>query len=257
MSIRLDPKRPDEMRRESHDWSAFLGTDTIVSQTTTSSDVTIVSSVIAPGDQKIDYVVDGGTDGTTALITQTIVTAAGDHETETFFLPIAVDEVLTLGEVKENLGIFTSDRDRSILQMIPRARLWVEDHTGLALTRRTITERYTPQWGAIRLNKGPLVTVDDVSYLDSSGSSQTYVPRFWAGQNVIFPVSGETWPALATGDAFEITYTVGALAQNVDDRLRGAMLALIEGEFSEGYAYPPQATDAAERCCVYLRQMVA
>lgn len=258
MTIRLEPKRPDEKRRLRHDWSAFLGTDTIASQTTTSSDATITGAAVdtVGGSQAIDFTVDGGTDGETATITQAIVTAAGDHETETFTLPIAVEEVLTLGAVKEYLGLFTSDKDRSLMQMTPRARRWVEDHTGVALVKRQFIERLLPsQYGIIRLSKGPLVSVDSVDYLDSSGSAATLVPT-------VYPPGGELtyaagWPGLAANEKFAVTYTAGAEVQNVDDRLTGAMLALIEGEFSEGYAYPERATDAAERCCAYLRQMVA
>jgi uncharacterized phiE125 gp8 family phage protein len=256
MSIRLEPKRPDERRRFGHDWTPFLGADTISSQTTTSADVTIVSSSIDTGSRAITFTVDGGTDGTNAIITQAIVTAAGDHETETFILPIAVEELLTLGEVKEYLGLFTSDRDRTLLQMIPRARRWVEDHTGIALVQREFVERLLPSsYGIVRLSYGPLVSVDSVDYLDSSGAAATLTPT-------VYPPTGELiyaggWPGLASNERFAITYTAGSAGKDVDDRLRGAMLALIEGEFSEGYAYPPRATEAAERCCAYLRQMVA
>jgi hypothetical protein len=58
--IRLEPKRPDETRRLGHDWSAFLGTDTIASQTTTSSDVTITGAALN-GTQATQFTVSGGT----------------------------------------------------------------------------------------------------------------------------------------------------------------------------------------------------
>lgn len=245
--IRLEPKRPDEKRRLSHDWTPFLGDDTISgTPTVTSADVTI--SGISVDGNAVVYTVDGGTDGTNATIEMALVTGAGDHEIETFILPIQIEELLTLGEVKEYLRVFDGDRDRSIMQMITRARLWVEDHTGIALVQRQFEERLTPNFGIVRLSKGPLVSVDSVDYPDG-----TFTPTAYPPSTKIF---GD-WPSLTTNESFTVTYTAGEEPQNVDDRLRGAMLALIEGEFSEGYAYPQRATDAAERCCLYLKQMVA
>jgi hypothetical protein len=150
--------------------------------------------------------------------------------------------------VKEYLGLFTSDKDRSLMQMITRARLWVEDHTGIALVQRQFVERLVPNFGIIRLSKGPLVSVVSTAY-----TGGTFTPTAYPPQTKLFGV----WPSLTTNEAFTITYTAGLAAKDVDDRLRGAMLALIEGEFSEGYAYPQRAIDAAERCCAYLRTMVA
>jgi uncharacterized phiE125 gp8 family phage protein len=255
VTIRLEPKRPDEKRRLRHDWSAFLGDDTIASQTTTSTDVTVTSSSIdtVGGNLAINFTVDGGTDGTNAVIAQAIVTAAGDHETETFILPIAVEEILTLGEVKEYLGLFTSDKDRSLMQMIRRARLWVEDHTGIAVVRRQFVERLLPTSGLVRLSKGPLVSVDSVDYLDSSGAAATLTPTSYPPDGALI----HDWPSLDVNEKFAVTYTAGEEVQNVDDRLKGAMLALIEGEFSEGYAYPDRAVQAATLCCAYLRTMAA
>jgi hypothetical protein len=166
----------------------------------------------------------------------------------------AVD-VLTLDEVKEYLGVFSSDKDPSIKQMIPRARLWVEDHTGIAILQRQFTERLLPSSnGVMRLSKGPLVADSvTVSYIDSNGSLASFVPTLYPPIGTLY--GGTTgWPMLARNEQFTVTYTAGDTT--VDDRLKGAILALIEGEFSEGYAYPERSTEAAARCCTYLRQMV-
>jgi uncharacterized phiE125 gp8 family phage protein len=168
-----------------------------------------------------------------------------------------VAEPITLAQAKAYIRVLADNtEDAKITAMIPRARLWVEDHTGLVLVQREFVERYTPKYGAIRLNRGPLVSVDEVTYTDASGA-QTYVPRFWPGQNTIFPASGETWPVLAGNEQFEVTYTAGFADGEVDERLLGAMYALIEAEYDEGFAYPERGTEAAVRCCSYLRAMVA
>jgi hypothetical protein len=164
------------------------------------------------------------------------------------------EDVLTLDEVKVYLGVFTSDKDASLTRMIKRARLWVEDLTGIALLQRQFEERLVPTIsGKVRLSKGPLVSVDSVDYLDSAGQAATFTPVVYAPSNTLL---GD-WPGLARNEAFTITYTAGEDIDSIDDRLKGAILALIEGEFSEGYAYPQRAVDAAERCCSFLTQMVA
>lgn len=260
MTIRLEPKRSDEKRRLRHDWTPYLGEDTIATQTTTSTDVTISDVEIEVGDKSIVFTVDGGTDGETATIIQSIVTDTGDEETEIFTLKIGDDEPVSLAEAKDAIRVRHSDHDSLITSMIPRARLWVEDHTGLALVRRTFIERHTPQWGAIRLNKGPLVaeTPEDVeiTYL-SSATPTTYVPRSWPPGSTLFPAADEAWPALSSGEQFTVSYVAGYGVGEVHGNLIGAMLALIEGEYAEAYAYPQRATEAAERCCAYLRTMVA
>lgn len=247
--IRLEPKLPTEVRNYRHDWAPFLGTDTIASQTTVSSDVTISDDAPDTGDKSVSWKVSGGTLGKTATITQTIVTTAGLTETETFALPISMDEPVSLGQAKDYLRIKTASEDGKVAAMIPRARLWVEDHTGLALIRRPFVERRRTEAGVIRLFKGPLVSVDSVTY----GDAQAYAPRSWPPDRRIAAALNGTWPVLDRDDAFEITYTAGLAQEEIDDRLIGAMLALIEGEYSEGYAYPDRSISAAEQCCGYLR----
>jgi len=252
--IRLESKRSDERRTLRHDWTAFLGEDTIASQTTTSSDVTIAASAVDTGDKSITFMVDGGTDGENATITQSIVTAAGDHETETFILPIAVEDLITLGEAKDYLRVSHSYEDAKIMQMIPRARRWVEDHTGLALVRRQFVERLRPSVGGVlRVTYGPLVSVDSVAYLDSAGSTAAFTPIAYPPSNMLIG----TWPTIKQNEAFTVTYTAGDEVQNADDRLRGAMFALISGEYESGVAYPDDAVKSAENCCAYLKRMVA
>jgi uncharacterized phiE125 gp8 family phage protein len=247
-------KASTERRDQQIDWSDFLGdSDQIADSEVTVTGVTLDSDTIDAGNKSVTIWLSGGTPGTTARIVNTITTDDGRTETQTVTLAIQdAAEPVDLAEVKEYLRVLSSDEDAKIAAMIPRARKWVEDHTGLALVQREFTERHWPKYGAIRLFKGPLVSVTSVSYNDGSGA-QTYEPRYWAGQSTIFPAEGGTWPSLADNDQFEVTYVAGFAEGEADDRLIGAMLALIEGEFSEGYAYPPRAVEAAERCCGYLR----
>lgn len=255
MTIRLEPKRADEVRDYRHDWSPFLGEDTINTLVTTGTGVTVDDADTEAGDQSVVMWLSGGTNGETATITQTITTVGGRAEVELFVLPIMASEVITLAQAKDYLRIRHSDEDSKIAAMIPRAQAWVEDHTGLALTQREFTERRLPRHGSIRLDKGPLVSLDEIAYTDADGA-QTYTGRAFAPSTTIFPATSGSWPTLSDNNEFEVTYTAGFAPGEVDERLIGAVLGLIEGEYAEGYAYPQRATDAAERCCAYLRAVV-
>lgn len=160
-----------------------------------------------------------------------------------------------LGTVKEYLRVLDDSENLKITDMIVRARLWVEDHTGLSLLKREFTEQHTLKGGLIRLLKGPLVAVlgEDatITYLDGAVIN-SYVARTFAPSSVLHPATGGSFPTLE-GGMFTVTYTAGFEVGAIDDRLIGAMLALIEGEFSEGYAYPDRAVSAAANCCNYLR----
>lgn len=255
--VRLEPKTSTEVRNYQFDWSAFLGSeDTIASSDVTVDGVTLVAD--SNDATSVTITLSGGVSGTSATVTNTITTVGGLTESESYSLRIDdLGEPISLSEVKTYLRVLHNDEDAKIAAMIPRARLWVEDHTGLVLTQREFTERHNPVNGAIRLFKRPLVSVDSVDYIDTAGAAQTYTPVAYPPSSTIYHAFDDDWPGLASHEAFEVTYTAGMEVTEVDDRLIGAMLALIEGEYSEGYAYPERATQAAERCCGYLRTMVA
>lgn len=255
MSFTLEPKRADEERTYWHNWAPFLGADIISSQTTTADGATVEDSDIEPGAQEVRFKITGGLNGTQAVITQKIVTAFGDEETELFILPIQEEEPLSLAEAKSYLRVIANDEDGKIEAMIPRARKWVEDACGLSLVRRQIEESRLPKGGAIELFKRPLVSVDNVAYVDSVGAAQGYVPRSFPPSARLLAAAGGAWPLPRAGEEFAITYTAGFAVGEIDERLKGAICALIEGEFSDGYAYPEYATQGAERCLAALREI--
>jgi uncharacterized phiE125 gp8 family phage protein len=256
--ILLEPKRADEKRTHRHNWLPFLGEDTIATQTTVGDGVTVDSSTIEAG-TAIRFKLSGGTNGTTATVTQSIVTTNGEEETEIFTIRIAADGLVSLDQAKEYLRVRHDDEDAKIAAMIPRAQAWVEDHTGLALTQREFTEYRTVERGVIRLDRGPLVSVGtagEIAYVGENGEDQTYSPLFFVPSTKIYPAAEAGWPTLNDGHVFTITYVAGFAPGEVDERLIGAIMALVEGEYAEGYAWPERSIQAAERCCNYLRAMV-
>jgi hypothetical protein len=157
-------------------------------------------------------------------------------------------EPLSLETTKEYLRVLDNVEDSKIAAMIPRARLWVEEHTGLALIKREFTELHAPRNGVVRLYRGPLVAVSGAVYSDSEGVDQSFDPSASPPSTKLV---GD-WPS--TGDApFAITYEAGVEAGAEDARLIGAMLALIEGEYSAGFAYPPDSITAAVNATFYLK----
>jgi hypothetical protein len=162
--------------------------------------------------------------------------------------PPPLVEPLDLETVKEYLRVLDDVEDSKIQAMIPRARLWVEEHTGLALIKRSFSELHYPRSGVVRLYRGPLVTLGSCGWTDDAGASQVFAP-------VATPPSTKLtgdWPSTG-GAPFVITYEAGVEAGQEDARLIGAMLALIEGEYSEGSAYPPETITNATNCLFYLK----
>ena len=160
----------------------------------------------------------------------------------------APPEPLLLPEVKAYLRVTDSVEDDKIQAMIPRSRLWVEEHTGIALIQREFVEQVTPRSGVVRLSREPLISVGSCDYSDSGGEAQVFVP-------VATPPSTKltgSWPS-TNGTPFAVTYIAGLEAGQIDDRLLGAMLTLIEGEYTAGFAYTPDTITAAVNACFYMK----
>jgi uncharacterized phiE125 gp8 family phage protein len=160
----------------------------------------------------------------------------------------APPEPLDLQTVKDYLRVLDTVEDAKISAMIPRARLWVEEHTGLALIKRDFTELHSPRGGSVRLYRGPLVSLGGASYPDSDGNPQSFAP---SANPPSTKLTGD-WPSTG-GEPFQITYLAGMEPGQEDARLIGAMLALIEGEYSAGFAYPDDAITSATNCLFYLK----
>jgi uncharacterized phiE125 gp8 family phage protein len=158
-------------------------------------------------------------------------------------------EPLDLATVKDYLRVLDSTEDAKISAMIPRSRLWVEEYTGLALIKRDFAELHTPRAGSVRLYRGPLVALASCTYPDSDGAAQDFTP-------IASPPSTKLtgdWPATGNGQPFTVTYTAGVDPGTEDDRLIGAMLTLIEGEYSAGFAYPPDTVTSAINALFFLK----
>lgn len=134
--IRLEAKRSDETRRYRHDWTPFLGEDTIVPPVPPEAaedmfeaeGVTIDSAGVEDGDRSVKFTVSGGEDGVPGVIKHTITTAAGDTETETFIIAVVDEELVTVAEAKTYMRILGDSFDAEIALKLPQAQSIVIDY---------------------------------------------------------------------------------------------------------------------------------
>lgn len=82
---------------------------------------------------------------------------------------------LTLALAKQHLEYDDGDRDQLILQSMDAAADWVEDYTGLLLTRRSVACLRRAA-AAIDIGVGPTPVIDGVSYIDAGGAVQMVDP---------------------------------------------------------------------------------
>lgn len=234
--IRLEPKLPGESRDHQHDWSTFLGDDTIASQTTTSSDLTVASSAIAEGDRAIVFRLSGGTAGTVARVTQLITTAGGNVESQLFTLAIeAAEEPVSVAEVKANLKIEDDDDDALIAGQIRAARAYVENATGHVLVRRHLQTWFPDFNRRLIIWAAPFVSIDALTYYDTDEAGQTYedaIARRWSAGTEILPAAGGCWPALSRHGGVIADWTGGYLEGEAPEQALQA-IQLLAGHWYE------------------------
>lgn len=152
------------------------------------------------------------------------------------------DEPLTLVDAKAHLRVEITDDDTYITSLISRAREVFERETGRQLvdaTWRAQLDRFP--WSdrePIELPKPPLQSVTTVTYLDSSGASQTWAPAEYqvdvfdgpaARRGLLYPVVNEQYPdTYPIPDAVTITFIAGyGNAAAVPEEIKQHMLQLI------------------------------
>ena len=82
------PKDPDETLDYQFDWTAFIGTDTIFSQSTVVTDASLVTSAIDGTNKKVNFRISGGVIDTPASIENTVTTTSGQIAQRTAVIKI-------------------------------------------------------------------------------------------------------------------------------------------------------------------------
>ena len=150
-------------------------------------------------------------------------------------------EPLTLSEAKAHLRMDDEpdDLDALIVDLIKAAREQVEIETGQALISRTQTVTY-PELGALELPTPPLSSVSSITYLDSSGISQTLATSVYVAVGTspahIELRYGQSWPATYDHpEAVTVTQVVGygSARLSVPQRYRQAVLFHLQAHLEQ------------------------
>lgn len=140
-----------------------------------------------------------------------------NYEYLTVTVPPA-SEPVTVAEAKSHLRVDISDDDTLIGSLITAAREYVELFTGQSFIQRTYRADVVNFASAIRLPRGPVISVSSVKYYDTS-SPETLTT--WAASNyylhndILWRVEGVSFPSVGSRvDNVQITYTAGWLDQS-------------------------------------------
>lgn len=116
---------------------------------------------------------------------------------------MAVD--LTLA--KQHLRVDSDDEDLLITAYLSAAKAWVENHTGLMLTRGEVSQTVQSFGGYIGLTYGPAPADVSITYTDDDGATQTITDMSLAGSRLYRPAAG--WPSVQPNTDIVVTYAAG------------------------------------------------
>jgi uncharacterized phiE125 gp8 family phage protein len=152
-------------------------------------------------------------------------------------------EPLTLEEAKAQCNIVASDDDDLLLSLITAARHWVEQFTQRSAAQKTWDLKLDgfPYWGAIEIPMPPVTAIGPVSYVDTSGVTQTlalttqYVTDIPAGPTAmparVMSAYSVPWPSTrCVANAVTVRFTAGYTGTGVNatpDPIKQAMRLLI------------------------------
>lgn len=159
--------------------------------------------------------------------------------------PSADDPIVTLPEMKRQLRYARSDKDDEIAEMTAAAVSWLEGREGY-LGRALVTQKW--RWAFdcfparyIEVPLPPLISVESVKYVDTSGEVQTMSPSDYVAdvallQGRIRPAYGIVWPPTRAEElAVRVEFTAGyGAAAAVPREIKQAVKMLVTFWFVNG-----------------------
>ncbi len=144
-------------------------------------------------------------------------------------------EPVTLTEAKAHLYVDTSNDDTMITSLIVAARVYAENYTRRAFITQTIKARYDHFQSFFEMEKPPLISVSSITYIDTTGSTQThsssdYDVDIYSTPARITEGYGTTWPSTRSSvpNTVTIEYVAGyGDASDVPNTIKQAMLMMI------------------------------
>lgn len=149
-------------------------------------------------------------------------------------------DLITLAEAKAHLRVDSAEEDTLIAAKIVAAQEWVEDYTGLVLSRRPVTENVGSFTPVIKLRAWPIDANQPVTvaFRSVDGSEYTIAGselRAGSRPGLLYPAAGTQWPlqATATGSV-EVTFTAGyADAASIPQILKQAALVMLTAFYDD------------------------
>jgi uncharacterized phiE125 gp8 family phage protein len=149
--------------------------------------------------------------------------------------PYLTEGVLTLDEAKDFLHVTSDDEDDLIQSLVDQATAYFQDAANIQLCEAGYEFRLDAfPSGEIKIPRGPLVSVESITYIDSDGNEQTldaaeYDVDIYDPTGRVCPAYNETWPTTrAVMNAVCISYTAGfGDSADVPETAKGALRLLI------------------------------
>lgn len=122
---------------------------------------------------------------------------------------------VSLAELKAHLRIGHSDEDYTISQYLESATAYVENSTGRKLVMQTVTQKADKFDDPIYLRWGPASSITSITYVDSSGTTQTLADTVYQLVDDESPAYltlkyDQSWPSTRnSARAVTITYRAG------------------------------------------------
>lgn len=153
-------------------------------------------------------------------------------------------EPVTLTEAKDHCRVAIAEDDGLIAGYILAARNYLEEISGRAFLTQTWDATFDGDWPwlydidthrhsrLIQLLKSPVQSVTSVTYVDSTGATQTLASNQYVVDTAslignIYPAYGVTWPSVRCQRAAIIVRFVAGWTNNFPDSLRHALLLLV------------------------------
>ena len=139
-------------------------------------------------------------------------------------------EPITLTQAKAHLRVDHSDDDSVITAMSKAARAHIEAACGVRFAARTgVIIKCDSFEDMARLPESPVTSITSISYLDTTGASQTlagtvYELRAEGLEAGVVLKNGQTWPATQPGSRITVTAAIGYAAAPED--IQHALLML-------------------------------
>lgn len=155
---------------------------------------------------------------------------------------------VTLAEAKSFCRVTTSTEDTLITSLIPAATKYVEEALSLSIAEQTWKLTLDAFTSAIELPRGPVTSVDTVTYADVNGADQAASPDLYtvdltSDRQWLVLNSSESWPStLNAVNAVSVTYTAGMELEQAHP-LRLAILFLVAHYYERNDAAVPGIVD--------------